>query len=50
MSALIEEGQRLERELRALRTLADVVADLVTEATCPPELRAAWITAREAQR
>lgn len=50
MSALIEEGRRAERKLRALETLHDVVGDLVTEPDCPRELLGAWIACQEAQR
>lgn len=35
---------------RALQDLVDVVGDLATEPDCPPELRAAYITYREAIR
>ncbi|GAB3166748.1 hypothetical protein GCM10027059_26190 [Myceligenerans halotolerans] len=48
MNALIEEGLRAERKLRALEALAEVVGDAVTEPDCPPDIRDAYRTFREA--
>lgn len=39
-----------DKHVAALEALADVVGDLVTEPDVNPELRAAWITYREAER
>ncbi|GAB3167003.1 hypothetical protein GCM10027059_26920 [Myceligenerans halotolerans] len=50
MNALIEEGRRQERIQAARKELVDVIGDFKGDPNLPPQILAAWVECKEAER